>query len=66
MQNWGYSESVLVDDGKVIGTPCSKSAAMVALDAKTGKTVWQTAVDEAGGAGGYSSPIKATVGGVPT
>jgi outer membrane protein assembly factor BamB len=65
VQAWGYSESVLVDDGKVIGTPCSASAAMVALNADTGETVWQTAVDRPGSAGGYASAVKATVGGVP-
>ncbi|OWK34878.1 PQQ-binding-like beta-propeller repeat protein [Fimbriiglobus ruber] len=62
---WGYCESVLVDEGKVIGTPCSAKAAMVALDANTGETIWQTAVEKPGGAGGYASPIKAEVGGVP-
>ena len=65
VQNWGYSESVLVDDGKVIGTPASKSAAMVALDAKTGDTIWQTPVANPGTASGYASPIKAELGGVP-
>ena len=65
VQAWGYSESVLVDDGKVICTPCSKAAAMLALDAKTGATVWTATVKDAGGAGGYASAVKATVGGVP-
>ncbi len=62
---WGYSESVLVDGGKVIGTPCSRSAAMVALDANTGDVVWKATVKNPGGAGGYASAVKAEVGGVP-
>jgi outer membrane protein assembly factor BamB len=62
---WGYSESVLVDDGKVIGTPCSRDAAMVALDANTGEVVWKTTVAQPGRAGGYASPVKTEVGGVP-
>jgi outer membrane protein assembly factor BamB len=59
------SESVLVDDGKVIGTPCSKDAAIVALDAKTGEVIWKTSVKNPGGAGGYASPVKAELNGVP-
>ena len=65
VQSWGYSESVLVDDGHVIATPCSKSAAVVALDAKTGETVWTATVQNPGGAGGYCSAVKTEVGGVP-
>jgi outer membrane protein assembly factor BamB len=65
VQSWGYSESVLVDDGKVIGTPCSKDAAIVALDAKTGEVIWKTSVKNPGGAGGYASPVKAELNGVP-
>lgn len=65
IQSWGYSESVLVDDGKVIGTPASASAALVAFDAKTGKVIWKTAVKNPGGASGYSSAVKAVVGGIP-
>jgi outer membrane protein assembly factor BamB len=62
VQSWGYSESVLVDGDKVICTPCSNKAAVVALDAKSGKTLWKTEVSNAGGAGGYSSAAKMTVG----
>lgn len=65
--SWGYTESVLVDDGKVIGTPGSKAAAMVALDARTGAEVWRTPLPKsAGGGGGYASPVKAVFdGGAP-
>ena len=62
---WGYTESVLVDDGKVIATPGSKQAAVVALDAKTGETIWTATVADPGRAGGYASAVKATVGNVP-
>ncbi len=65
VQGWGYCESVLVDDGKVIGTPCSRQAAMVALNADTGEVVWKTPLANPGHAGGYASPVKAEVGGVP-
>lgn len=63
--NWGYSESVLVDDRKVIGTPSSKSAAVVALNGDTGEVVWKTQVSDPGRAGGYASAIKTEVAGVP-
>ena len=65
VQAWGYSESVLVDEGKVIATPASPQAAMVALNADTGKLIWKTAVPNPGGAGGYASAVKTVVGGVP-
>jgi len=65
VQSWGYSESVLVDDGKVIATPASPQAAMIALNADTGKVIWKAAVPNPGGAGGYASAVKTVVGGVP-
>ena len=37
---WGWAESPLVFDDKVIITPCGAKAAMVALDRKTGKELW--------------------------
>ena len=39
---WGYTESVLVDDGKVLCTPGGKQGAIAALDAKSGKLIWQS------------------------
>jgi outer membrane protein assembly factor BamB len=62
---WGYTESVLVDDGKVVCTPGSASAALVALNANTGEVVWKTEVKNPGAARGYASMVKAEVGGVP-
>jgi outer membrane protein assembly factor BamB len=37
---WGLAEAVLVDGPRVIATPGGKKALMVALDKKTGATVW--------------------------
>jgi outer membrane protein assembly factor BamB len=39
---WGVSESPLVFDGKVIYSPGGDKTAVVALDAATGKTIWQS------------------------
>jgi outer membrane protein assembly factor BamB len=64
MSGWGYCESPLVDGDKLICTPGSDSAAVVALKAATGEVVWKAAVPKCGGSG-YSSVVKATVGGVP-
>ncbi len=63
MSSWGYSESVLIDGDHVICTPGSDSAALVALDKKTGNTIWKSAITNAGGAG-YASPVVAEVGGI--
>ncbi len=40
--NWGYSESPLVDGGKVVCTPGGKKGTMLALDKITGKKIWQS------------------------
>jgi outer membrane protein assembly factor BamB len=59
---WGYCESPLVDGNRLICTPTAEDAALVALDKKTGKLVWKSAVPNLGGpgsdgAGGYSSVV---------
>ena len=41
-RNWGWSESPLIVDDKIIITPGGKKTFMVALDKKTGKTIWQS------------------------
>ncbi len=56
--NWGYSESPLVDGDRLIVTPGGRGAGVVALDKRTGKTIWKTQSDEAG----YSSVVVAQVG----
>ena len=53
--SWGYSESVLLVDNKVIFTPSGEKTTMVALDKKTGEEVWQTKSMKDTGA--YVSPL---------
>lgn len=60
---WAYSESPLVDGDKLIVTPGGTNATVVALNKKTGATVWTCAVPE-GSAAGYSSVLIAKFGGV--
>ena len=60
---WAYSESPLVDGDKLIFTPGGTNATVVALNKKTGATVWTCAVPE-GSAAGYSSVLIAEFGGV--
>jgi outer membrane protein assembly factor BamB len=61
---WGYTESVLVDGEKVIGTPGSTDATVIALNKDTGKPIWKSKLGPGGNGQGYSSPVKATIGGV--
>jgi outer membrane protein assembly factor BamB len=42
MPRWGYAESPLVDDGKLICTPGGQQGSIMALDAKTGALIWRT------------------------
>lgn len=58
---WGISESVLIDDGKVICSPGGSDATVVALDAKSGKVIWKSRVPEQPAAS-YASPIAMTIG----
>ncbi len=58
--SWSYSESVLIDGDHAICSPGGKSA-MVALDKKTGKTVWTATLPGNPGAG-HSSVMPSTVG----
>ena len=39
---WGFSESPLLDEGKVICTPGGSEGTLLALDAASGKKVWQS------------------------
>ena len=58
---WGFCESVLVDDGKVICTPGGRQGAMAALDKNTGRVVWQSKEWTDGAQ--YSSVVPATIHG---
>lgn len=55
---WGYSESVLIDGNRLVCTPGGEQAAMVALDRKTGRTLWTCAVPGIRGAGHSSIVIS--------
>jgi outer membrane protein assembly factor BamB len=61
---WHYCESPLIDGDQVIVTPGGKNATMVALDKKTGETLWKCAIATDHPQAGYSSVVIATVGGV--
>ena len=57
---WGYSESLLVDGEQVVVTPGGSQGAMVAMDKRTGRVLWQSRdfTDEAH----YSSIVPADIG----
>jgi len=65
---WKYSESVLVDAGRVIATPGSGDAALAAFDAGSGELLWRTELPKFGEAGvdgaGYSSAVVSEACGV--
>lgn len=66
--DWKFAESPLVDGDRLIVSPGSREAAMVALDKKTGKEIWRTAIPDLGPAGadgaGYSSVVISEGAGV--
>jgi outer membrane protein assembly factor BamB len=66
--NWKFSESPLVDGNRVVVTPGSKNAAIVALDKKTGDEIWRTKIPDRGEKGldgaGYSSVVITEAGGI--
>jgi outer membrane protein assembly factor BamB len=60
---WGFCESVLIEEDHVICTPGGPGATMVALDKKTGDVVWKSAAPQGGGPA-YASAIAIEVEGV--
>ncbi|RYD37553.1 MAG: polyvinylalcohol dehydrogenase [Verrucomicrobiaceae bacterium] len=61
LQDWGYTESVLVEGDKVICTPGGAQGTLAALDKKTGKVLWRsTGIKEPAQ---YSSTVPVTVNG---
>jgi outer membrane protein assembly factor BamB len=62
LEAWGYSESVLIDGGKLVCTPGGDKGTILALDPKTGKKIWQS--EELKDPPGYASIIAADIGGV--
>lgn len=61
--NWGYSESVLVDGEAVVCTPGGETTTMAALDKRTGDVRWKTVREQDRGAG-HASIVPAEIGGV--
>jgi outer membrane protein assembly factor BamB len=61
---WRYCESPLVDGDRAVVTPGGKDATVVALDKKTGETLWKCAIPTKHNEAGYSSVVVANVGGV--
>ncbi len=63
---WGFTDSVLIDGDKLVCVPGGATAAIVALDKKTGKDIWKSEIAGGGGnGGGYCSPQKVTLAGKP-
>ncbi len=60
---WGFCESLLVDDGRVLVTPGGNTATIVALDPANGDVVWQVLVDGKDRPG-YASAAAAEIAGV--
>jgi len=48
MSMWKWSESPLVDGDRLIFTPGARDAGLVAVDKKTGATIWKTALPDLG------------------
>ncbi len=61
---WNYCESPLVDGDKLIVTPGGKDATVVALNKKTGQTIWKCPIPTRHNEAGYSSVVIAEVGGI--
>jgi len=59
--DWGYSESPLLDDGKLLVTPGGQDGAIIALDPATGEDIWRS--DDLPDSAQYSSIIAADVDG---
>lgn len=58
---WKFSESPLIDGGKLLCTPGGRSAVIVALNKKTGELIWKSSMPDIGRRGkdeaGYSSIV---------
>ena len=68
MSGWGYSESPLIDGPLLICTPGGPNAVLAAMDKRSGKVAWTTAMPYGGSHGqdgaGYSSVVISQAGGV--
>jgi len=65
---WKFSESPLVDGGKLLCTPGGRKAVLAALDKKTGDIIWKCSMPDIGSKGndqaGYSSIVAADAAGI--
>ena len=59
---WAYAESPLIDGDVLVCTPGGKEATLVALDKKTGDTVWKSSLESADQAA-YASAIVVNLDG---
>ncbi|MEO8496838.1 MAG: PQQ-binding-like beta-propeller repeat protein, partial [Planctomycetota bacterium] len=60
---WGFCDYPLVDDDRLICTPGGPETSLVALNKRTGKEIWRSAVPNAGLAA-YAALMVTEVGGV--
>ena len=60
---WGISESVLIDGDRLICSPGSQGATMIALNKSTGRPIWSSSAAGVSNAG-YASAIIANISGV--
>jgi len=63
MGGWGFSESPLIDGDKLVLAPGGKDAGMVALDKKTGSTIWAASELKPGKAE-YATVILTEINGI--
>ncbi len=61
LNDWGFTESVLIEGDRLYCSPGGKKGFMVCLNKKDGKLIW--ACRDIPGTAGYSSPIFADFGG---
>ena len=59
--NWGLSECLLVDGPRLIASPTGTKALLVALDKKSGRTLW-SAEPIPGDTAAYVSPVLVQIG----
>ena len=59
--NWGLAESVLIEGNLLICGPGGEDSTVVALDRKTGETVWKS--EGLSDRAGYASAVAATIAG---
>jgi outer membrane protein assembly factor BamB len=66
LPEWGFSQAAVVDGDRVLLTAGSERGTVVALDKKSGKTLWQTTelTDAQGKDSQYSTLVVATIDGV--